>query len=123
MPGRLQAAVRRVNMVTGMRRASGHRVGDPRDHLTTRGATGDGLDDATIYKRVQPAVGGEVADEVARVRGGFAEQAAPTFTLGEPQSVYPVKALMHRRASSELTKFTNAYPRFGLHRLRKSMGK
>ena len=73
MPGRLQAAVRRVNMVTGMRRASGHRVGDPRDHLTTRGATGDGLDDATIYKRVQPAVGGEVADEVARVRGGFAE--------------------------------------------------
>ena len=96
MPARLQAAVRRLSMAQRLGAPAGRhprRYGDPRDHLTTRGAGGRGGggddDDAGVFRRKQHAPGGELADEVATTRHAFAaaQELARQLRLGTAGAV------------------------------------
>ena len=82
MPGRLKAAVRRLQLANrfgGARIPGGatRRYGDPRDHLTTRQMVhaGGEHDDAAVFKREQQLPGdvGKISDDKAVVRVAFAE--------------------------------------------------
>lgn len=80
MPGKLQAAVRKLGMATRLGSAPGRysrRENDPREHLTVRHAGGDFVagDDAdaataAVFKRQTPTPTGKIMDEVARTRRG-----------------------------------------------------